>query len=179
MSGRDGVEGESHPRRTKRAPFRAPDPEQKVGPGSPPVEHQWPKGHCPNPLGRPRKKVVEMDIPTGPTPFQKQILEFSRKVVSEIDGEPVTNTDILLKTMKAYMKDKPEFAKILLQQIGEANRAEHEFKMLVLSEALAHQEERGPSLQRPKCSANHGHLYIRTQMILSSCPTTPYVFWGR
>ncbi len=150
MSTPDDAKGENQPSRTKRAPFRAPDPKQKVGPGSPPMEHQWPKGFCPNPAGRPRRKVVEMNIPTSVSPLQRKVIAHANKIVGDFNGEPITRFERLLMTLEASVSESPAIAKTLLEFYGQASRDDEQTGILVLQAVLDFKDKWGPVFERAR-----------------------------
>lgn len=103
---------------------RKPKGNKPVGYCSPPSEHQWPAGHCPNPNGRPRKREITVKKSSTPNEFERRLIEDAKKVIGEINGEPVDNIDRVWRTLKANV-DRPEVAKIVLQQYESAMEADH------------------------------------------------------
>ena len=150
MSERDGVEGDPPRSCTKRAPFRKPDPKQKVGPGSPPAEYKWPKGFCPNIAGRPRKKVVEMNLPVSVNPLQRKAIAHANKVVGEVNGEPITRFERLLMALEVSAPENPAIAKALLDLFGQANRDKEQTDILVLRAVFEYKDKWAPVFARAK-----------------------------
>ena len=121
-----------------------------VGYCSPPREHQWRKGHCPNRAGRPGKKAAEMKRSIDLTDVEKAILAHANKVVSEEDGEPVTNLDVTLRTFRAAMFKKPELAAKLVQIYGDASKAEFEIRMSRAADLQAYKDYWGPRFEQAR-----------------------------
>jgi hypothetical protein len=121
--------------------LRNTDFDRPVGPGNPPPEWRWAPGYCPNPSGRPRKKDSKMKPPLGPSPFERELIDFANRIVGELDGKPVTGLQSILAGMRAYFKDKPQLGVALLDKILEASRADKDFELFVLQEAIAHKEK--------------------------------------
>lgn len=120
------------------------DPElagQPVGYGKPPYETRWPKGYCPNPAGRPRKKKT-MANASPLDEFQQRLLKESRKVVAEVDGEPFTNLDKALLQLRT--SSRPEDRKQLLKLYQEAHRDDHEWRKNAVMDLLAYKQHWGP-----------------------------------
>jgi hypothetical protein len=120
------------------------DPEmadRRVGYASPPYEYRWPKGYCPNPAGRPRKKTKMTDI-TPLNEFDRRVLAEALNVVAEIDGKPFTNLDKLLLQMRA--SDRPEDRKLLLARYEKALQADHAWRTQAVDELLAYKRHWGP-----------------------------------
>ncbi len=136
------------PAREKQAPFWERDPNQKVGPGCPPAEYQWPVGFCPNPAGRQRKKAVEMSIPNNVTPLQRKLLEHANKIVGEVNGEPITRWERVLMKLDAVVDQNPAFAKIVMENYREANRDAEQSSLLALRAVLDYKEQMGPVFER-------------------------------
>ncbi|WEK45844.1 MAG: hypothetical protein P0Y56_12520 [Candidatus Andeanibacterium colombiense] len=132
----------------KQAPFWERDPTQKVGPGSPPSEYQWPPGYCPNPAGRPRKKVVEMSVPNNATPLQQRLIAHANKVVGEVNGKPVTRIESLLIKLEAVADKEPAIAKLLMELYGEAEKAAEQSSLMALTAVLDYKEAMGPAFER-------------------------------
>ncbi len=140
------------PARKKRQPFRERDPQQKVGPGSPPPEYRWPKGHCPNPAGRPRKKIQEANLPRGVNPLQRMALEHAHKIVGELNGEPITRYGRLLAALEARAHEDPAIAKLLFSTYAVAERETAENDQKSLAWALDYKEKWGPVFERAQAA---------------------------
>ncbi|GAA4762729.1 hypothetical protein [Novosphingobium ginsenosidimutans] len=124
------------------------DPElvgQPAGYGKPPYEHRWPKGYCPNPTGRPRKKQT-MAHSAPLNEFQQRMLKEARKVITEIDGTPFTNLDKLLLELRT--SNRPEDRKLLLKFCEEALKADHEWRSNAVKDLIAYKEYWGPIFMR-------------------------------
>lgn len=139
----------------KHAPFREPDPDQKIGPGNPPVEYRWPERYCPNPAGRPRKKIVEMEIPNSVTPMQQKIIGHANRIVGEINGVPVTGLESLLLRLEATADEKPAIAKALLDLYGEAHKDNEKATILALQAVFAYKERWGPIFERAEAAGRN------------------------
>jgi hypothetical protein len=127
----------------------SPKPYSKSGVGycNPPREFQWPAGHCPNPKGRPRKKESPMKKPSMPSEYVRRLAEDARKVIGEINGEPVDNLDRAWRLLKSNM-DRPEVAKIVLQQYEVALAAEYAVREVMVSDLLAYKAYWGPIFEK-------------------------------
>lgn len=114
-----------------------------VGYCSPPREHQWPPGHCPNPEGRPRKKGNTVKKFTMPNEFERRLIEDAKKVIGEINGEPVDNIERVWRTLKTNV-DRPEVARLVLQQYESAMEADHAWRESAVADLLAYKAHWGP-----------------------------------
>lgn len=110
---------------------------------NPPPEHQWPPGYCPNTKGRPRKKGNAVKTPPVPNEFERRLLEDAKKVIGEIDGEPIDNLERIWRLIKAQ-SDKPEFARLTLQRYEAAVKANHAWYEKAVADLLAYKEYWGP-----------------------------------
>lgn len=136
----------------KRQPFRERDPQQKVGPGNTPAEYRWPKGHCPNRAGRPRKKIQEANLPRGVNPLQRMALEHAHKIVGELNGEPITRYGRLLAALEARAHEDPAIAKLLFNTYAVAERETAENDQKSLAWALDYKEKWGPVFERAQAA---------------------------
>jgi hypothetical protein len=112
-----------------------------VGYASPPYEYRWPKGYCPNPKGRPRKKK-NMKNPGPPNEFHRRILEEANRVILDFDGKPYTFLDKLLLHLKT--SKRPEDRKLMLAFIQEALQADHAWREEAVRNIIAFKEQWGP-----------------------------------
>lgn len=126
---------------------KAPDPaaprRSDVGYCKPPTEHQWAKGHCPNPAGRGGKKVNPQPSPSIPSELERAILNFFRTPMGEADPAETTRFQYQLRKMHLSAENKTEYGKLLLTLVMGASNSEAQWKALVLREALAHKDEWG------------------------------------
>lgn len=115
--------------------------DKPVGYASPPYAYRWPKGYCPNPKGRPRKKK-NMKTPPLPNEFQRRILEEANKVIAHVDGKPFTTMDKLLLHLKT--SERPDERKLLLTLFQDAIQAEHAWFEQAVKDIIAYKEHWGP-----------------------------------
>lgn len=149
-----------------------PDPElagKPVGYASPPYEYRWPKGYCPNPSGRPRKKK-SMKTNASLSEFQRRILEEANREVAQVDGKPFTNLDRLLLQLRT--SDRPEDRKLLLSLIQDAQQSEHAWLEEAVQNLIAYKEHWGPIFrQRRALGQKVPEVYPDPDDILILSPT--------
>lgn len=86
---------------------RTETPSYKVGYGKPPVEHQFPKGKCANPDGRPKKKrLVLGGTPVVPLEFGHPLtnflaLEEAYRPVTVREGDKITEIPAIQAVLRA------------------------------------------------------------------------------
>ena len=157
--------------RERRSRHEAVD-DRPVGYCNPPREYQWPKGHCPNPSGRPRKGKKTVKNPSMPNEFEQRLLEEARKVVGEINGEPIDNLQRLWLRLRANA-DSPEMAKFVLQQYLSALEKDRAWYEAAVADLLAYKTYWGPvfDLQR-KTKRPPPRQYPDPDDILITSPTS-------
>ncbi|MEM7781241.1 MAG: hypothetical protein AAF697_12700 [Pseudomonadota bacterium] len=85
-----------------------------------------------------------MTPPSIPSSTQRELLEFARAYMGEIDGQPVTTLQGILRAMRSMMREKPEYGKLLFQTIMQASKEEEAFNTLLLNNALSYKDHWGP-----------------------------------
>lgn len=78
-----------------------------------------------------------------PNEFERRLLEDAKKVIGEINGEPVDNIDRVWRMLKTNM-DRPEIAKIVLQRYASAMEAEQLWRENAVADLLAYKAHWGP-----------------------------------
>jgi hypothetical protein len=78
-----------------------------------------------------------------PNEFERRLIDDAKKVIGEINGEPVDNIDRVWRTLKANV-DRPEVAKIVLQQYESAMGADHAWRESAVADLLAYKAHWGP-----------------------------------
>jgi hypothetical protein len=145
--------------------------DQPVGYCSPPREHQWRAGHCPNPKGRPRKRENIVKKPSMPNEFERRLIEDAKKVIGEINGQPVDNIDKIWLTLKTNVKD-PGVAKLVLQQYEAAIAVDHAWRECAVADLLAYKAHWGPIFEiRRKTKRSLPDQYPDPDDIVISSPT--------
>ena len=111
---------------------------------NPPKEYRWPKGYCPNPKGRPRKKAVRNEnMPLNE--FQQRMLEEARKVVTKVDGKPFTQLDSLVLQLRT--SNRPEDRKLLLSYYEAELKADRDWREQAVRDLIAYKQHWGPEFE--------------------------------
>jgi|KBSSwiStaDraftv2_1062776.scaffolds.fasta_scaffold77888_1 hypothetical protein len=117
---------------------------REVGYASPPFQYRWPKGFCPNPMGRPPRKAPVMDI-SPLNDFDRKLLKDALKVVATIDGRSYTSLEKTLLILRT--SDRPEDRKVLLRLYQEALEKDHRWREQAVLKLMEYKEHWGPTFK--------------------------------
>ncbi len=79
----------------------------------------------------------------SPNEFERRLINDAKRVVGEINGEQVDNIDMVWRKLKTHL-DRPDIAKLVLQQYESAMAADHAWREGAVADLLAYKAYWGP-----------------------------------